>query len=292
MKKITVVAAATALATAGGLTATLLPDGIAEANAASYSRSAYGPNPNASKVNQRNTDNGWGAPCQSGKNGTAVSKSGDKVVVRKELVPLVTELMNRTEDMGYKIRMSGGYNCRKMRGSNAISNHARARAVDINWDTNPFQRTFKSDIPPAVVAMWEQSGFYWGGRYTRTADAMHFEFYDTPASVNGYLAKLRGSKTPAKPPVTNPVKPKPQPKPASCDFSKTSPRVWKGKRDNDKAAVREVQCRLAAKGYTEVGAADGIFGKNTDKAVRRFQRNHGLVADGAVGPKTWAKLNA
>lgn len=32
------------------------------------------------------------------------------------------------------------------------------------------------------------------------------------------------------------------------------------------------------------------FGKILDTAVRRFQRNAGLVADGIVGPKTWAAL--
>jgi cell wall-associated NlpC family hydrolase len=33
--------------------------------------------------------------------------------------------------------------------------------------------------------------------------------------------------------------------------------------------------------------ADGIFGKGTYKAVRRFQRKHGLAVDGIVGTVTW-----
>lgn len=36
---------------------------------------------------------------------------------------------------------------------------------------------------------------------------------------------------------------------------------------------------------------DGDFGNNTRKAVLNFQNSNGLVADGIVGPKTWAKLN-
>ncbi len=35
---------------------------------------------------------------------------------------------------------------------------------------------------------------------------------------------------------------------------------------------------------------DGVFGKNTDFALKNFQKSKGLVADGIAGPKTWAEL--
>jgi peptidoglycan hydrolase-like protein with peptidoglycan-binding domain len=35
---------------------------------------------------------------------------------------------------------------------------------------------------------------------------------------------------------------------------------------------------------------DRIYGKQTKRAVKRFQRRHGLTADGIVGPATWASL--
>lgn len=35
---------------------------------------------------------------------------------------------------------------------------------------------------------------------------------------------------------------------------------------------------------------DGIFGKETEKAVKEFQAEHGLVVDGKVGTKTWGEL--
>lgn len=39
------------------------------------------------------------------------------------------------------------------------------------------------------------------------------------------------------------------------------------------------------------GTIDGTFGPTTNDAVKTFQRNAGLVADGIVGPKTWDAVN-
>jgi peptidoglycan hydrolase-like protein with peptidoglycan-binding domain len=36
---------------------------------------------------------------------------------------------------------------------------------------------------------------------------------------------------------------------------------------------------------------DGNFGPNTEAKLRIFQRDHNLVPDGIVGPKTWAELD-
>ena len=40
-----------------------------------------------------------------------------------------------------------------------------------------------------------------------------------------------------------------------------------------------------------VAVLDGFYGATTESAVRVFQRNHNLVPDGIVGPKTWATLD-
>ena len=37
-------------------------------------------------------------------------------------------------------------------------------------------------------------------------------------------------------------------------------------------------------------SVDGIFGKDTARAVREYQRWAGLDVDGIVGPKTWNSL--
>ncbi|MBD2020394.1 peptidoglycan-binding protein, partial [Leptolyngbya sp. FACHB-36] len=38
------------------------------------------------------------------------------------------------------------------------------------------------------------------------------------------------------------------------------------------------------------GAIDGVFGAETQTAVRAAQRRFGLEADGVVGPSTWSAL--
>ncbi len=50
-----------------------------------------------------------------------------------------------------------------------------------------------------------------------------------------------------------------------------------------------IQQRLKNWGYY-TGAVDGILGPKSVAAIKKFQRNNGLVADGIVGPKTAAKI--
>jgi hypothetical protein len=56
------------------------------------------------------------------------------------------------------------------------------------------------------------------------------------------------------------------------------------------ADVRQVQQRLVALGYKQVGVVDGVFGPKTDAAVRMLQSRNSLTVDGVVGPQTWAAL--
>ena len=51
------------------------------------------------------------------------------------------------------------------------------------------------------------------------------------------------------------------------------------------SAVREIQTRLKNWGYYN-GEVDGIYGSRTTAAVKQFQKNNGLAADGIAGPQT------
>ena len=51
-----------------------------------------------------------------------------------------------------------------------------------------------------------------------------------------------------------------------------------------------IQKALIKKGYSIYGGIDGIFGNDTDRRIRDFQRNNGLSADGIVGKQTIEKL--
>ena len=61
---------------------------------------------------------------------------------------------------------------------------------------------------------------------------------------------------------------------------------------NSGSAVLSMQLLLIHKWAISCGddGPDGDFGPNTDTALRRFQSQRGLAADGVCGPATWAAL--
>ena len=79
-------------------------------------------------------------------------------------------------------------------------------------------------------------------------------------------------------PAVLPVQP-----PAGVVYRLTAP-LMRGQK------VFEIQCRLNHLGYLADDQTDWVYGPKTAAAVLNFQRAHGLVADGEVGPRTLAAL--
>ena len=120
----------------------------------------------------------------------------------------------------------------------------------------------------------EHTGFYYNGetcecskgvQYSKTLNKK-WEVWGVPACVDGQI------------PV--PVPPDPDKKPT----------LRKG---DAGPYVTLAQTELIQRGY-DLGSwgADGKFGAQTEKAVKQFQTDWGLTADGIIGPKTWAMLES
>lgn len=77
-----------------------------------------------------------------------------------------------------------------------------------------------------------------------------------------------------------------EPAPKYVAATGPTPVLEQGDRGN---AVRELQDGLRAAGF-DPGTTDGVFGRNTDAAVRAFQAEKGLDVDGIVGKDTWKAL--
>lgn len=77
--------------------------------------------------------------------------------------------------------------------------------------------------------------------------------------------------------------------PAVTDVKQTVETVGQSVAVSEKPAAEEIQTALKNAGYY-AGAIDGKLGPRSKKAIENFQKDNGLVVDGKVGPKTWAKL--
>src|SRR5690606_3889835 len=87
------------------------------------------------------------------------------------------------------------------------------------------------------------------------------------------------------------VKPKPQPVDWRKNLPKGLPRL---EINASNAFVRGAQAAPVAWGYLTYAppktTIDGWFGKKTLAATKDFQKAHGLVVDGIIGPQTWGEL--
>jgi len=93
---------------------------------------------------------------------------------------------------------AGTYNCRVIAGTDRVSAHGHAIAIDIALKRSHYWRNaapgkdgaiaFKNEIPMEIVRIFEKHGFIWGGRWYHY-DSMHFEYRPELLGVRGGSAR-------------------------------------------------------------------------------------------------------
>lgn len=78
-----------------------------------------------------------------------------------------------------RMHLFGGcFNFRRITGGSRLSDHAWGVAIDIDPAKNAFgvkHDESKGMMPRAVVRIFEEEGWRWGGRFRRNPDCMHFQ---------------------------------------------------------------------------------------------------------------------
>lgn len=226
---------------------------------------------------------------------------------------LVTYIQKIRDHFGKPITITSGYRCpthNSRVGGATGSRHSKGQAADI---------VIQGVAPREVAKYAESIGIKGIGLYETNADG-HFTHIDTrttksfwygqsevyrstfggTAVSNNTALKPTVSTTPANSgsySLTDFVKDIQKAFGAPVDgiagpvtLSKTQ--TISARTNARHAAVKAVQKRLIALGYTEVGTADGAAGHKFTSAVAHFQQDNGCVTDGVVtaGQKTWKKL--
>jgi D-alanyl-D-alanine carboxypeptidase len=135
----------------------------------------------------------WAPACDSSDMRTIdFGTAGARITVRRATVPAFRVLAAVMESYNYRIRPAdtGAYNCRQITGGSGYSLHAYGIAADVNWQTNPYASRLITDMPWQMIRAIESirtvdghQVFGWGGRYSGSKDAMHFEIVVTPAQL-------------------------------------------------------------------------------------------------------------
>lgn len=213
---------------------------------------------------------GWGPHC-SGNRTTITLSNGVRITIRSEIAELATLVLNECIRRGYVIRPAdtGAYNCRYISGTTVWSNHSWALAMDINWQLNPMRKPLTTNIPPWMRQLLNRFGFAWGGDYSGTPDAMHFEFMGTPAQAV-----------------------------AATVIAQRELAGGGGGGDQPWLALPDVQARPRAfqQWYNDfpfnppllpiIKPLADSWGPQSEAALRKVQGRYGLTADGICGPKT------
>lgn len=102
------------------------------------------------------------------------TKTGKSATVGSKYATQFQNMVNWLESQGYQINSIGGYNPRKIAGTNQWSAHSYGAAIDINPGANPMGPTLITDMPQGVGKAANSFGLGWGGDWRGKKDAMHF----------------------------------------------------------------------------------------------------------------------
>lgn len=133
----------------------------------------------------------WAPPCE-GPWARMSLYGGGVVSVDPLIVEAVRALNAALIEASYETRRAdtGAYNCRRITGGTGYSLHAFGIAIDVNWNSNPYGSTLRTDMPLSMIEAIERirtkggaTVWRWGGRYKGNKDAMHFEVVASPAEL-------------------------------------------------------------------------------------------------------------
>lgn len=152
------------------------------------------------------------------------------------------------------------------------------------------ERTLNKKLTARDLDMGEVSGKFTQYQLEQLRD----EGVVDDSVVNAYRApgdeRIPDYDAQAAPAPAAPAKPAAAARPAGRPAATAQgPRVLR--RGDRSEETKNLQSKLIGLDY-DLGedGADGIFGPNTEKAVKQFQKDHGLAVDGAVGKNTYAAL--
>lgn len=137
---------------------------------------------------------------------------------------------------------------------------------------------YKKDKNGKRTKTLEHTGLYYNGQTCECSNGVqHFTTINKKWEVWGVPACVD-----VVPQTPTPTPPGPEPE--------KKPTLRKG---STGPYVTLAQTELINRGY-DLGkwGADGQFGAQTEKAVKAFQKDHGLKADGIIGPDTWTALDS
>jgi len=188
----------------------------------------------------------------------------------------------RTHFGGRKITITSAYRCPSYNaatsGAATGSRHTKGEAIDF---------VVEGVAPRVVAAYCESIGIKGIGLYETQADGF-FVHIDTRTYKSFWYGQAQAARTTfggaggATPPVNGSTTG------VTTAVSGSSDMLFKGCSGE---AVKQLQLDLIAlKCDCGPDGADGIFGADTEKAVKKFQGENNLVKDGVAGPITLAEI--